>query len=106
MRLSLKSIRKLPPRRPVPLLRRQRWVPASVATEEMDAGPGSEWMVVYRIETIDGNGDPVDLWAATRSMVTSESDTPADTLFAPLVAKKLRKASISLGLLEKILART
>lgn len=87
MRLSLKSIRKLPPRRPVPLLRRQRWVPASVATEEMDAGPGSEWMVVYRIETIDGNGDPVDLWAATRSMVTSESDTPADTLFAPLVAK-------------------
>lgn len=87
MRLSLKSIRKLPPRRPVPLLRRQRWVPASVATEEMDAGPGSEWMVVYRIETIDGNGDPVELWAATRSMVTSESDTPADTLFAPLVAK-------------------
>ena len=87
MRLSLKSIRKLPPRRPVPLLRRQRWVPASVATEQLDAGPGSEWMVVYRIETFDGNGDPVDLWAATRSMVTSESDTPADTLFAPLVAK-------------------
>jgi len=87
MRLSLKSIRKLPPRRPVPLLRRQRWVPASVATEEVDAGPGSEWMVVYRIETIDGNGDPVELWASTRAMVTSESDTPADTLFAPLVAK-------------------
>lgn len=87
MRLNGKTIRKLPPRRPQPLLRRQRWVPPTVVVEEVDAGPGSEWMVVYRIETIDGNGDPVELWAATRSMVTSESDTPADTLFAPLVAK-------------------
>lgn len=87
MRMTTKFTRKLPPRRPMPLLRRQRWAPASLVIEEVASGPGSEWVVVYRIETIDGNGDPVELWAATRSMLTSESDTPPDTLFAPLVAK-------------------
>ncbi|MBL8361412.1 MAG: hypothetical protein JNN18_13045 [Rubrivivax sp.] len=87
MRLRLASIRRLPPPRPPANLRRKRWLPPTLTVAEIDAGPGSEWMVVYRIETTDGNGDPVTLWPATRTMITSESDTPADQTFEPVLAK-------------------
>lgn len=88
MRLKLGSIyRRLPAKQPQNLLRRQRYVAPSAPFVEIAPSPGNHWVVVYKIETFDGNGDATTVWLSTRTMQTSGSDVPADTLFDGVIAK-------------------
>ena len=87
MRLTTRSVRRLPPKRSVYVPpRRPRWLP-SYAIPEADPRETTDWVFVHKwdgIRDYAGN-DLGTLWFSEAERITGSSDIPAKTRFRALI---------------------